>query len=293
MSEGRGAKNRRCQPRPRAARAHFMSWSLRTIVVALVVLAAACGDRGGVAPSGAPEVQTIKPTTTSTPAASPTAVGPVRVPDLAGMSGRAAASELRAIGLRPVVHLVLGSACAPPGVLRQQPEAGRSVDARSRVSVEVNSAVGECGIDLPPATDELVRVARAFIEYARGGEVPSLSEDVELYLGSRLIESASAASLADPARWRICPPEGGYAAFVCPFSARDHVQRWPGRLAITSAAATHPCAHPADPPETWADLRRVTITPDEGLSCPSYWAVELYVDDCDRIRSVNLVRSEP
>jgi hypothetical protein len=160
--------------------------------------------------------------------------------------------------------------------------------------VEVNSGSSrECGIDLPPVDDGLARMARGFIAFANGGALPPFVEEVGLHLGNRLIESAPATSLVAPKAWRICPPEGGYAAFVCPFSARDHVAQWEGRLVLTSAAASHPCAHPADPPAAWASLRRVTITPDESLACPSYWAVELYVDDEGRIAAVNLVRSEP
>lgn len=264
-----------------------MRWSSRASLIALIVMTPACGDPGGAASSDATAL------TPGTPTASATVDGPVRVPDLTGLTGRAAARELRAVGLRPRLLSGDGSACLPPGVLRQRPKAGRLIDPRTRVRVEVNSAVGECGIDLPPATAELAGIARSFIHFANGGQLPQFSDEIGLHLGNRLIDSAPASSLAAPEVWRICPPEGGYAAFVCPFSARDHVARWQGRLAVTSLAASHPCAHPSEPPTAWSDLRRVTITPDESLSCPSYWAVELYVDDCDRINAVNLVRSEP
>lgn len=220
--------------------------------------------------------------------------GPVQVPDLTGRTGRDARETLRALGLRPVVHAVRGSGCAPPGVLSQRPRAGRIVGPRTRVVVEVNgSASLGCGIELPPADDALAPFARDLIAMARGGVPPPFTDEVGLYLGNRLIETVAAASLADPRAWRICPPEGAYAAFVCPFSARDHLRGWPGRLTLTAAAAAHSCAHSATAPPGWRALRRVTITPDENLDCTSYWAVELYVDDRGRIASVNLVRSEP
>lgn len=217
---------------------------------------------------------------------------PVAVPDVIGLRGREAQEAIRKSGLRPVRHPSLMSACTPRGVYAQRPEAGEAVSDGARVVVEVNTGgYGECGLDLASAEARPTKVAERFVDFANGTGTVSLAPMVDLHLGNVLVETRAAEDLGEARAWRLCVPY--YAARTCPFSAVETVGDWPGALALTGAAAEHPCAHPGPPPREWAERRRVTITPDEGLSCVDYWAVELYLDDTGRITATNVVWAEP
>lgn len=221
---------------------------------------------------------------------------PITVPDVAGLSAQEARVAIRAAGLLPEVRQQLGTACRLRGAIDQRPAAGSLAQPGSEVVVDVNlGGSGHCGLDLPAPSDDLRRLARAFIAFARDtGSPPPMSEVVALHLGHRLIASRVRAELRDSgAGWRICPPEGAYAAWSCPFSGPWHVRNAEGPLAVTSAPAAHLCLAQADRPPGLAGMDRVTITPDELTSCLSYWAIELYVTGAGRIAAVDVLRSEP
>ena len=137
-------------------------------------------------------------------------------------------------------------------------------------------------------------MARLFLEFARG-EVDAVPADnpIDLYIGGRFAKAIRSAEQNQREAWQACPAAGSYAAHVCPVSALTQLGRWPGRVAITSAVPSHPCANPSDLPESVSSYRSVTLTPDADLDCVSYFAVQLVVDDVGQIVAVNVVWAEP
>jgi hypothetical protein len=150
----------------------------------------------------------------------------------------------------------------------------------------------QCGLDLPPPEPAwLNRVATLFIAFAHGAQrTPPSDTPVTLFLGGLQQRVLDGDELADRERWRLCPPEGTYAACTCPFSAVEAIDRHTGPLAVTSAGPEHACAHPA---ALAGGGHTVTITPDESLDCTSFWAVQLQVNDVQQVVAVNLVWAEP
>lgn len=258
------------------------------IVIALAVLCLGCDGEGSQLPVPSPAASRTAPEPTSAP--SPERVRRMLVPSLRTVPVSTARTLVRGAGLHLEVARVLGTACRPRGeVLRQRPRAGAQVPVGSSVRVEANGGgMGRCGLGLPAAPPLLDRLARHFVAFARGEQDhPPTDTPVTLYLGGRQVATVMP---DDPrATWQVCPPEGGYAGFVCPFSALEQVAR-AEQLAVTSRPPEHPCAHPR---ELGGAPYSVTITPDESLACPSYWGVQLIVNQVNQLTGVNLVRSEP
>lgn len=145
-----------------------------------------------------------------------------------------------------------------------------------------------------PADPVLDRAGRAFVAFARGGELdPRLAgHDVDLYLGGRFVHSIPARRAVHRTSYdRICPGSRGYAGYVCPFSMVRPLARHPGPIGVTSDPPAHPCMHA----RTFAGTREhtVTLTPAGDLYCTTYFAVELAVDDEGSLLAVNLVMAEP
>ncbi|MBC9732447.1 PASTA domain-containing protein [Nocardioides marmotae] len=256
--------------------------------LALLLLLAGCGDSprsGAEAAPGAGEP------TSSSPTAS--ADREMLVPDVVAMPVAAAQAALERAGLTARRVEGAGSACVPAGeVVGQRPAAGRSVPIGSRVTVEVSSGgSGVCGLGLPPAPAELDRVARLFLRFARGEGPPPVDTPVDLYLGGRFVETVPTTDTLDRAAWEVCPEGGSYAGATCPFSVLEPLAGSP-RVAVTSRDPQHPCAHPSPLPGA-VEGRSVTLQPDEALACPSWFAVQLLVNDVGQVTAVNLVHSEP
>ncbi|WP_435747393.1 hypothetical protein [Nocardioides sp. SYSU DS0663] len=170
----------------------------------------------------------------------------------------------------------------------QAPGAGARVPIGSRVEVEVNlGAMGECGLDLPPAPAQLDRVARLFVRFARGHGTPPVDTPVRLHLGGHHVRTLATEAAGDRSAWRTCPEQGSYAGHSCPLAAVDVLAGHPGPLAVTSRPPEHPCAHPAPLPGA------ATIQADEQMTCVDYFAVRLLVNDVGQVTAVDLVLAEP
>jgi hypothetical protein len=102
-----------------------------------------------------------------------------------------------------------------------------------------------------------------------------------------------AARITERTQWETCPGGVGYAARSCPISPLTPFEFYPGPIAATSQAPAHVCVPAWDLPERLDGYRTVTLTPDEGRDCTSYFAVQLFVNDVGQIVAVNLVLSEP
>ncbi|MDN4172335.1 PASTA domain-containing protein [Nocardioides sp. SOB77] len=250
----------------------------------LLVLSGCAEDQSGAAGAAASDDGS-----TVTASAEPE----VLVPEVVAMPVAAARSALDRAGLVARVVRGAGSACAPAGeVSGQRPRTGRMVPVGATVTVEVpGKGTGTCGLDLPPAPDDLDRVARAFLRFARGEGTPPVDTPVDLYLGGRFVETLASAETGDRAAWEVCPEGGSYAGATCPFSALELLGETP-RVAVTSPRPEHPCAHPSPLPGAAAG-RSVILQPDEALACPSWFAVQLRVNEVGQVTAVDLVRSEP
>jgi hypothetical protein len=202
------------------------------------------------------------------------------------------------VGLRPHVTRGGQSACLPNrAVVQQRPAAGRKVAPGTRVVLIINTKVGECGLDLPPVSKDLRRVADLFTAFARHPHEPRLGlpvdTSVELFVGGELQKVIPAAESTERRQWETCPGGVGYAARSCPISPLIPFEFYPGPIAATSQAPAHACVPAWELPERLDAYRSVTLTPDESRDCTSYFAVQLFVNDVGQIVAVNLVLSEP
>lgn len=227
------------------------------------------------------------------PASSDTVV----VPDVSGLKVGPATSSLKASGLTVRRLDVLGTACRPRGeVLGQRPRAGRLVDEGRQVAIEVNSgALGDCGLDAVRADRELRKVAGRFVRFARGNaEGPPADTPIILMLGGGRTKMLAGERQHRVRAWGSCPGGGSYAGWTCPINPVRLLRNPVGPLAYLAEPPDHPCAHPqpATPAEVGAS-RSVSITPDEGRDCTSFWTVQLFVDDVGQVVAVNTVLSEP
>jgi hypothetical protein len=221
----------------------------------------------------------------------------VHVPAVVGLKEDRAREALETAGFRVESHITQVSACADPGqVLAQDPAAGALATPGATVTLDVTGdSGGECGLDLPPADEVAAPVAELFAKFARGDQPggPPVMTPVDLYLANRFLKTIPEAEANDRDAWRGCPEGGSYAGRTCPFSWVDPIADHQGRLAITSAAPEHPCAHPGPLPAELEAYHAVTLTPDESLDCTSYWAVQLFVNDVGQVVAANLVWAEP
>jgi len=268
-----------------------MSMKALAVAIALAVLAVGCdadGDAGVPEPDGSPS-RSLR--------TSPDAR--VVIPDFVGTRAWGAREEAQALGLRPKVFSGLGSACLPRrGVMEQRPAPGTRVATGSRVVLVVNGrGVGDCGLGLPPAAADLRRIGGLFVDFARGTEPahegPPADTPVELFIGGVLARVIPTARMADRHEWRACPGGIGYAARSCPVSPLTPFREYPGPIAMTTEPPAHVCAHPTALPESLDVYRSVTLTPDEGRDCTSYFGVQLFVNDVGQIVAVSLVLSDP
>jgi hypothetical protein len=168
-------------------------------------------------------------------------------------------------------------------VKHQQPSAGAVVAPGDAVHLNLLSA-----------STDLQGVAERFLQFARG-RLDGIPADapVDLYIGGVLVKTISSEEQSQRDAWLACPDEGSYAGRTCPVSALTPLANHQGRIAFTESEPAHPCAHPADLPDSLRAYQTVTLTPEEDQDCTSYFAVQLFVNDVSQIVAVNVVMSEP
>lgn len=270
---------------------------LPLVLLSSLLLVSGCTDSPGPSSAPTPTVAGSTPALTPAPTATGTQIPEERfVPNVKGQQVEDARAHLERRGFRVKVHGLEVSACLEDGrVLHQAPPPRYIRDVGSKVTLTVNTTTGDgCGLDLPRPEPALAGAGNAFVEFARGGNANKvlLNHPVDLYLGGRLVHTIPAwrAVHRNSYGW-LCPTSGSYAAAVCPFSAVRALVSYPGPIAVTSQAPSHPCMRA----QTFAGTRErtVTLTPDESRACPQYFAVELALGADGRLLAVNLVASEP
>jgi hypothetical protein len=122
--------------------------------------------------------------------------------------------------------------------------------------------------------------------------------EVLLGLGDEILASYSSAAVADPAGWLL--DREAFRGRVGPFSALDTLSTWDRApnsdvTELTASAGPHPhCASPpVAAPIGLEDLRRVSVQPVGVTSCLTWWTVDLFIDDNQRVVAVTLDLYEP
>jgi hypothetical protein len=149
----------------------------------------------------------------------------------------------------------------------------------------------------PPTDDDLTRVGRLFVRFARGQQPagPPVDTPVLLLVGGQPVTTISARAAVQRSSWEgLCPDAGGYAARTCPFSFLEPLADPAQPSTVSLEPAQHSCAHPTPvTPAQVGGTRFVTLVPDPDAGCTGYVAVELFVNDVLQIVAANLVWSEP
>lgn len=122
-------------------------------------------------------------------------------------------------------------------------------------------------------------------ELADVGDLSPHPDGIDLLIGDELVRSATPADLRDADAWVL--PVEEYAGFAGPFDVLEPLGR-PGPLAVSLGAQPH-CAGPSRPtPPAYSGFVRVALEPAEYDSCIQWFVVNLYLDDADRLRAVQL-----
>lgn len=275
---------------------------MRSALTALLLVGALCAV--GCSPEDEPAAS--DPTTTRespTMPAEPVATmestsdPQVSVPDVTGLRAGPATSTLNEIGLRVRRVDVTGTACRPRGlVLAQTPRAGTEVQTGRRVRIELNNgAMRDCGLAAGGAGADLQRVAKLFVRFARGkNSAPPADTPVTLLVGGEQTKVIPGEVQPRTRAWASCPTEGYYAGRTCPINPVRTIAEHVGPLAFWTETPGHACANPRPvAPGDVGATYSVSLTPDEGLDCTSWWAVELFVNDVGQVVAVNTVWAEP
>ena len=150
-----------------------------------------------------------------------------------------------------------------------------------------------------PVADDLARLARRFVRYARGNaDTFPHRESITLSLGGRTVVAIDDVGAALGARriWRICPAGATtYGAASCPVDLLGPLEstiRNRGLLVLTAAPGPVVCAPTrTGPPPTG---RLVVLRPSRlWRTCASDFALVLAADRQGRLRSVDLTLSSP
>ncbi len=137
-------------------------------------------------------------------------------------------------------------------------------------------------------TDDDRDLVAAFLAHAAGPSASTaaampFADEVDLGLRDQIITTLGASERADPSQWVLDVPE--FEGFAGPFSVLD-VAAEPVFVTVGSHARC--AAPPAPPPPDVAELRHVSIQPEEATSCLEWWTVDFYVDADGLVRVVTL-----
>lgn len=158
------------------------------------------------------------------------------------------------------------------------------------------SEPGQAGPPPTPAELDILRTLRRFAK-TQGSEVFAeipFAPNVWLGLGERLHVLRPAGELAAHRSWLIDVPH--FRGSTGPFSAMELLARGkPRDGSLLAAAGRHRhCASPPVPaPARLAAFRRVSVQPEEPMSCLSWWTVDLFLGSDGRIQAVTMDHWEP
>lgn len=150
------------------------------------------------------------------------------------------------------------------------------------------------GDEPPPDPDPEPAIGAAFRDFARGGELPPMADQVDLYLGNAFTGFVTRQSAQDRPAWATCTELGHYAGISCPLSPLDVVKQHPPVEYLDAAKDRCLKTYGPIPPEL-RTLGRVVIVPAEGSvdSCIDDFAVQLFANDDGELVAVSLLLGEP
>lgn len=143
----------------------------------------------------------------------------------------------------------------------------------------------------PESTPE---IGAAFVEFARGGDVPPMRDQVALFLGNALTGVVTPGLAADLPVWATCTEVGEYAGRSCPISP-VRVLKQNGKVAYAEAAESD-CLQTYGPiPKPLRELDRVVVVPAKGSvdSCVDDFAVQLFANDEGQLVAVSTLLGGP
>jgi hypothetical protein len=137
-------------------------------------------------------------------------------------------------------------------------------------------------------------IGRAFRAFARGGDLPTIGDRVDLYLGNAFTGVVSTRQAEDRRAWATCTETGSYAGATCPLSPLD-VLRKHARVAYAAKPRGECLASYGPLPPDLRRLERTTIVPAAGSigTCLENFAVQLLTDDEGRLVAVSTLLGEP
>jgi hypothetical protein len=199
--------------------------------------------------------------------------------------------------LLPLLLLVALAACSPAEAPTSDPGPGPTAAAEPSTGQPDQPA----GADRPrraPLPDGLVRLGRAFIDYALGGPDTGLptAQTVAIGLDGRPLVHVDEMpwALSDRDLWKVCPAGvEAYAAFSCPLDLLGPIRsarRNRAPLALTRNADVL-CARPDIPRPRG---RFVVVRPRGPMvSCAFDFALVLHADRQGRLTEALMTVSEP
>jgi hypothetical protein len=141
----------------------------------------------------------------------------------------------------------------------------------------------------PPAD-----LGRAFRHFARGGPLPPLADQVDLYLGNASTGVLTRQQARRRTAWATCTELGSYAAATCPLSPLTPLRR---QAAVSYAAKPQGlCLATYGPvPPDLRELTSTVVVPRPGSidTCAKNFAVQLFADDDGRLVAVSTLLGEP
>ena len=216
-----------------------------------------------------------------------------RIPDVVGLSPTEARDRVTAAGYPARVEEL--ETCHPRrGVVEQAPtQQGVEADFEDdpgwygpvTLVVEVPHTTRDCA--------DLDAAASAFLRFARGGPPPTWAPEVQQLLGYTPWATVTAASADDRSAWSFC---SGVAPEYCEVSPLvvagaggevesgefSDVTRWPGDQ-------TCELIDRGGLPSGLPLAKQIVLYPAELTSCDDDWSVWSWIDDTERITTVNLL----
>lgn len=160
-------------------------------------------------------------------------------------------------------------------------------------AVEPSEPAASSEAPSPSVTRAQAAIGHAFRAFARGGPLPRLADDVDLYLGNAFTGVVTRPRARDRRAWATCTELGAYAARTCPLSPlvvlRQHARV---SYADRPQGLCMPTYSPV-PPDL-RKLERVVIVPAEGSieMCAQNFAIQLFTDRGELV-AVSTLIGEP
>lgn len=142
-------------------------------------------------------------------------------------------------------------------------------------------------------SSEPTDVGAAFVAFARGGPLPPVADELELYLGNALTGVLAARQAGDRRAWATCTELGTYAGATCPLSPLTLLR---GREPVDQVAEPRTdclATYGPLPPDLRGLDRTVLVPPHDAIDdCAESFAIQLVTDDQGELVAVSTLLGE-